>query len=112
MAAINLVGANVSPWNYTHTFSGGNVWQEFTLPGWATRVVIITEGVSGFVASKGSGPANAPVPPVDGGAVGAHRIVIPANTAFEWVRGPINNEPMVFVALSAAGSCTIHIEPA
>ncbi len=112
MAAINLRSANVSPWVYTHAFGSGNVWQEFTLPGWATRVVIVTESVAGFIAGKGAGTTASPTAPVDGGAVGAHRVKVPANSAFEWVRGPINNELMVFVAAAGAGSITIHIEPA
>ena len=111
MAAIDLTKANTSPWEYTHAFSGGNTWQEFTLPGWCRLVVVISEATDVYIAAKGAGAPSSPTAPVDGGAVGAHRIKIPSSSAFEWVRGPIQSENMLFVATSAAGSVTLHLEP-
>jgi len=111
MAAINLTAANTSPWEYSHVFSGGNVWQEFTLPGWCRVVVVISETTDVYIGAKGAGTPGSPTPPVDGGAVGAHRIKIPSSSAFEWVRGPIQNENMLFVAAGAAGTVTLHMEP-
>ena len=111
MAVINLSAANTSPWEYTHTFSGADTWQEFTLPGWCRVVVVVTEGVAAYIGAKGAGTPGAPTPPVDGGSVGAHRIKLPANSALEWVRGSIQSENMIFIAAAGAGAVTLHMEP-
>ena len=111
MAAINLRGANTSPWQYTHVFSGGDVWQEFTLPEWCRVLTIHPEGVVGYVAGRGAGTPGSPTIPVDGAAVGADRIHIPADAALEWKRGLLQNDPMIFIASGAAGSVTLHMEP-
>jgi len=111
MAVIDLSGANVIPWEYSIVFAAGDTWQEITLPEWCRTLVIAPEAVVGYVAGKGAGDPGSPTAPVDGGAVGAHRTKIPADSALEWVRG-ISAQVLdpVFVAVGAAGTLTLHLE--
>jgi hypothetical protein len=113
MAAIDLTEATAYPIIYSGT--GAATWQAFTLPPDAGKVTVINDGSTDpvyAVGDKGGAPAGVETP-TDGGAVGTHRITIPAGQGIEVTRRGINT-PQATGSVYVAGNgiaYTIVIEP-
>jgi hypothetical protein len=112
MAAITL--ADISTLPTGHTVATATTWQEFTLGTDHTHVTIHNEdsSIAMYVAFDNMGTGDAEQP-ADGGAVGTHRILLPAGTSRRWAlrdRRTGRVSTSVFVA-SASGTPTVTVEP-
>ncbi len=72
MAAIDL--SAIPNRGYIYTFTAATTWKEVKLPAWATKVSFTGEGTGIYVGTIGADT------PVDGGAVGTHRLKVAADT--------------------------------
>ena len=113
MAAIDLRSSTVYPIIYSGT--GAATWQAFTLPADAGKVTLINEGTTDpvfAVGDKGGAPA-AYDTPTDGGAVGTHRVRVPAGQGLEIMRRGVNT-PLSTSSVYVAGNgiaYTLIVEP-
>lgn len=111
MAAISLVGMTTFP--NGHTATAATTWQEFALDPRAKAVTVHNEDdtIKLYVAFDNMGTDNAEQP-ADGGAVGTHRLPLPAGQSRRWeVRDEsgVATTGSVFVA-SASGTPTYTVE--
>ncbi len=113
MAAIDLSAVNSYPWVYTAT-AIGTTWQEFIRPTRCRTVTVLPEGEAGRLAFDSNGDPASAEAPADGGAVGTHRVVIPADGSIDsTVRRahPLGASASFFVArASTSGTVTIILE--
>ncbi len=85
MATIDLSAVSAFPYVYTQT-SAGTTWQGWTLPRSCGAVLVTPEGESAYYAFASNGAPGSPETPADGGAVGTHRGVVPADAALALTR--------------------------
>lgn len=85
MSVINLAGMATFPNGHSATAADADTWQAFTLDPAAVAVTVHNEDDTNglYIAFDNMGTANAEQP-TDGGAVGTHRIPLPAGTAKRW----------------------------
>lgn len=113
MAAIDLRQATAYPIVYSGT--GAATWQAFTLPADSGKVTLINEAGAGTlygIGDKGGAPAGVETP-TDGGAVGTHRIPVPAGQGIEIMRrGVVGTLATSAVFVAGAGlAYTLIVEP-
>jgi hypothetical protein len=113
MAVIDLRSA--TSWPIVYSGTGAATWQQFQLPADAGKVTVINDGSTdpiSAVGDKGGAPA-AYESPADGGALGTHRIRVPAGAAFEIMRRGVNTPAATASAFIGGDGIayTLVIEP-
>jgi len=107
MAIIDLSSANTQPWAYTYT--SATTWQQFTLPGWCTAVIVSPESTGCYVAGDNNGAPGSAETPADGGSVGTHRVPVAADGAYTWPLGGPSGDQSARKLFVAAQSGTPSI---
>jgi hypothetical protein len=112
MAEIDLTAVNAYPWIYTLTV--GTTWRKILLPSRPGKLTVIPEGEQGFLAFDNNGDPSSVETPEDDGAVGTHRIPVPADGSVDPAlrKGyPMGATNAAFVARSStSGSVTLILE--
>ena len=119
MAAIDLRAASKTGWVHTQA-SVATTWQQYQIPSWCNQVTVLGDAIV-YVAGEENGNPASSESPADGGAVGTHRIEIPASTAYPvgiqgdpvqvTIGGGAYPSGSIFVAAkTGTATVTLHLE--